>query len=321
MLRQALSLLLLLLATAACCTGLPEPLARDLPPPKPTANPARAEAGCNQDLEILPLEVVVQEGVEDTSKFFLSPDGRRLALAVGDAVEILDFRDGGRSPLDGVDYPRFWINDDLLVFSTHDGTQFHYYAYDLQTGRTFLLEVRWEYNDGPPARLDEHPELLTYDQIAFLRERAEVAWSIVDIPMESPIIDGYWHKILALSGLPEPPYNLLVHVSSESHWEKYPDVDTQLVIADGGLDVWLDTGAEFFVTRDACPDDRYPYVLSRRIQLLDDVEPVGRIPYQPEPWSGMVWSPDRRHIYIKQQTDGVYAVSRLRLPIPLGDSD
>ncbi|MGD8626313.1 MAG: hypothetical protein PVJ34_17375 [Anaerolineae bacterium] len=320
MLRKLLPLVLLLLATAACCTGLPEPTAGYLPLPTPS-EAAGPGAGCNEDLEILPLEPVVREGVEDTSDFLLSPDGRRLALAVGEAVDIVDLRDGTRRPLGVVGYARFWIDDDLLVFSTHDGAQFHYYAYDLRADRSIPLEMRWEYNDGLQSTLSEHPELLTYDQIAFLRERAGAVWSIVDVRMESPVIQGYWHKILVVSGLPEPPHHLLIHVASESHWEKYPEVDTQLFLVDGGLDVWLDTGAEFFVTRDACADGRDPYVLYRRIQLIDEVEPVGRIPYQPESWTGMVWSPDRRYIYIKQRTDGLYAISRLRLPTPLGDSD
>lgn len=161
---------------------------------------------------------------------------------------------------------------------------------------------------------EEHPGLLNYENIAQLRQAAQSQSSLVAIPMNSPVVKAYWHRILVLAGLPNKPHNLLVHVSSESHWEGYPMIASQLAIDKEGSLRWTDPNTGFLVSRSRCisaSTKQYQYILYRRD--AESLTPVGLIPYVPGHLTMMAWSPDGRYIYIKQPIDGLDTISRINL--------
>lgn len=336
--------------------------------PVPTVLP------CPDSLDILPPQEVVAGSLPDTSHFLLAPSGQQMAIWAGGSVSILSLATGTRRETGLSDVPRFWLDDRTLVLSHYVNRQPKVYAFHLETGQRTTFEIRWEYNDVPPADLpgryytgwqaierlemskrtlcdavrdgrlqtlaaadgslllqrenliehggelirEAHPQLLSYDEIARLRETAGHVTSVVSVPLESPIRHAYWPRILVLTGLPAEPHNLVVYAASESHWNGLPLVPNQLDIDDSGSPLWTDTGSEFFVSRETCPgrgDEAYPYVLYRR-QGNSVAKAVGILPYRPDYWASLVWSPDGRTIYLKQPVDGRWSIARLALPAP-----
>ena len=204
------------------------------------------------------------------------------------------------------------VSKQTICKAVHDGR-----LKTLEASDESLLLLREDLLEhGSDLIREEHPDLFPYDTIARLRETAQSVSSVVSIQVESPVRQAYWYRILVLTGLPDEPHNLLVQVSSESHWEGYPITTNQLVIDKGDLAVWTGTNTEFFVARDPCDnlgDEGYRYVLYHRNDESRSPVAVGVIPYLPEYWTKMVWSPDGRYIYVKQPVEGVWSISRLTL--------
>ena len=162
----------------------------------------------------------------------------------------------------------------------------------------------------------EHPDLLSYDQVASLRLKAGSVSSVVAGETRSAIKKYYWPRILVLHGLPSEPHNLLIYAASESQWSGHPTVENQLIINDGGIDTWSSAHPVLYVAPNRGPkleSDGYKLALYRKPTANTPTVELGRIPYPIAYGTRMDWSPTKQYIYFKQSAGGSFSVSRLSL--------
>jgi hypothetical protein len=203
------------------------------------------------------------------------------------------------------------LNDTLHAEASQDGS--------LLLHRGELLER------GVEIVRDEYNELISPQQIARLRESAGNAVVIERFWIDAPLERGYenrtWRRLLILFGLPEEPWNLIVHVASESHWADYPLIPNQHRIA--GRAIRNENPlSDYFVSSDLCTSDAgESFVLFESNTDNGVLTALGRIPYQEYMmynqdgnWSQMVWSPTADSIYIDEWLNGQYRIYRLKLP-------
>jgi hypothetical protein len=172
---------------------------------------------------------------------------------------------------------------------------------------------------------DEYDELISSQQVARLRESASNAVVVERFWIDAPLERGYenqsWQRLLILSGLPEEPRNLVVHVASKAHWIDCPLIPNQQRIAGGAIRD-EDPRSNYLVSSDLCTSPAgESFVLFESNTDAGVLTALGRIPYreymmynQDGNRSQMVWSPDGGFIYIDEWLNGQYGIYRLKLP-------
>lgn len=171
----------------------------------------------------------------------------------------------------------------------------------------------------------EYSDLISSQEVTRLRESASDAVVVARFWRDAPLEYGYenktWQRLLILTGLPEEPRNLLVHVASDVHWVDYPLIPNQERIAGGAVRA-RDLHSDYFVSTDLCASGTDEvFVLFAKHGDGETLTALGSIPYedylmynQQGNRSEMVWSPDGGFIYIDKWLSGQYSIYRLQLP-------
>lgn len=174
---------------------------------------------------------------------------------------------------------------------------------------------------------NEYSELIPSQEVTRLRQSADNVVIVERYWIDAPLEYGYenrtWQKLLILTGLPQKPQNLIVHVANEIHWTGYPLIPNEERIA-GGAIRGRDLHPDYLVSTELCVTGTGKvFVLFAKGDDAETLTALGSISYKDFPMYNqegnrgeMVWSPDGDSIYIDEWLDGEYRIYRLHLARP-----